>query len=57
MNDWFGASSNTSIVHPLRDLPVRGRLINLLNIRITSGLNMFSAWWHMIGVADHRRRS
>ena len=22
----------------------------MLNIRITSGLNMISAWWHMVGV-------
>jgi amino acid transporter len=26
-------------------------LINIFNIRFTSGLNMISAWWHMIGVA------
>jgi amino acid transporter len=26
-------------------------LINVFDIRITSGLNMISAWWHMIGVA------
>ena len=25
-------------------------VINLFNIRITSGLNTFSAWWHMVGV-------
>ena len=26
-------------------------LINVFDIRITSGLNMISAWWHMVGVA------
>lgn len=26
-------------------------LINVFDIRITSGLNMISAWWHMAGVA------
>jgi amino acid transporter len=25
--------------------------INIFDIRITSGLNMISAWWHMVGVA------
>ena len=31
-------------------------LINLLDIRITSGLNMISAWWHMARRRVHRRR-
>ena len=37
-------------LHPVRALPARRRVINLFNIRITSGLNMISAWWHMVGV-------
>jgi amino acid transporter len=50
MNDWFGASFNAStyIVYAL--FLTAAVLINTLHIRYTSGLNMFSAWWHMIGV-------
>jgi amino acid transporter len=50
MNDWFGASFNTStyIVYAL--FLAAAVLINVMHIRYTSGLNMFSAWWHMIGV-------
>jgi amino acid transporter len=50
MNDWFGASFNTStyIVYAL--FLTGAVLINVLHIRYTSGLNMISAWWHMIGV-------
>jgi amino acid transporter len=51
MNDWFGASFNTStyIVYAL--FMTAAVVINVMNIRLTSGLNMISAWWHMIGVA------
>src|SRR3954471_13635742 len=51
MNDWFGASFNAStyIVYAL--FLTAAVLINTLHIRYTSALNMFSAWWHMIGVA------
>jgi amino acid transporter len=50
MNDWFGASFNAStyIVYAL--FLTAAVLINVLHIRYTSGLNMISAWWHMIGV-------
>ena len=50
MNDWFGASfdASTYILYAL--FLSAAALINLLNIRLTSGLNMISAWWHMIGV-------
>ena len=51
MDDWFGASFNTS-TYILYALFLTGAvLINVLHIRYTSGLNMISAWWHMIGVA------
>ncbi len=51
MNDWFGASANFSIYVMYAICLTLAVLINLLDIRITSGLNMISAWWHMIGVA------
>ena len=51
MDDWFGASANMSIYILYAAFLLAACLINVLNIRITSGLNMFSAWWHMIGVA------
>ncbi len=51
MNDWFGASANFSIYVMYAICLVLAVLINLLDIRITSGLNMISAWWHMLGVA------
>jgi amino acid transporter len=50
MNDWFGASFNTSTYVLYALFLVAAVLINALHIRYTSGLNMFSAWWHMIGV-------
>ena len=51
MNDWFGASANFSIYVMYAICLTLAVLINLLDIRITSGLNMISAWWHMLGVA------
>src|SRR6187551_98954 len=50
MNDWFGASfdASTYILYAL--FLSAAALINLLNISLTSGLNMISAWWHMAGV-------
>jgi amino acid transporter len=50
LNDWFGASFNAS-TYILYALFLTGAvLINAMHIRYTSGLNMISAWWHMIGV-------
>src|SRR5918999_1007455 len=51
MNDWFGFSANSSIYFLYAVLLGAAVLINMLDIRLTSGLNMFSAWWHMLGVA------
>jgi amino acid transporter len=51
MDDWFGASANMSIYILYAAFLLAACLINVLNIRITSGLNMISAWWHMLGVA------
>jgi amino acid transporter len=51
MDDWFGASANFSIYVLYALFLLAACVINVLNIRITSGLNMISAWWHMIGVA------
>ena len=50
MEDWFGATfdASTYILYAL--FLTAAALINLLNIRLTSGLNMISAWWHMIFV-------
>ncbi len=50
MNDWFGASFNASTYIIYAAFMLAAVVINLLNIRLTSGLNMISAWWHMIGV-------
>jgi amino acid transporter len=50
MNDWFGASFNTSTYVVYAAFMLAAVVINLFNIRVTSGLNMFSAWWHMVGV-------
>src|ERR687887_2325300 len=50
MNDWFGASFDASTYVLYALFLSAAALINLLNIRLTSGLNMISAWWHMIGV-------
>src|SRR5262245_17889666 len=51
MNDWFGASFDASTYILYAIFLSAAGLINLLNIRLTSGLNMISAWWHMAGVA------
>jgi amino acid transporter len=50
MNDWFGATfdASTYILYAL--FLTAAVLINFFDIRITSGLNMISAWWHMVGV-------
>jgi amino acid transporter len=50
MNDWFGASFNASTYIVYASFMLAAVVINLLNIRLTSALNMISAWWHMIGV-------
>jgi amino acid transporter len=50
LNDWFGASFNASTYILYALFLTAAVLINTLHIRYTSGLNMFSAWWHMIGV-------
>jgi amino acid transporter len=50
MNDWFGASFDASTYVLYALWLSAAALINLLNIRLTSGLNMISAWWHMVGV-------
>jgi amino acid transporter len=51
MNDWFGASYNASSYILYAAFMIAAVLINMLDIRLTSGLNMVSAWWHMAGVA------
>jgi amino acid transporter len=50
LNDWFGASFNASTYILYALFLTAAVLINALHIRYTSGLNMISAWWHMIGV-------
>jgi len=50
MNDWFGASFDASTYILYAVFLTAAALINFLNIRLTSGLNMISAWWHMAGV-------
>src|SRR4029453_18131575 len=42
MDDWFGASANMSIYILYAAFLLAACLINVLNIRITSGLNMIS---------------
>src|SRR5918999_1303135 len=51
MNDWVGFSANATIYFLYAVLLGAAVLINMLDIRLTSGLNMISAWWHMLGVA------
>jgi amino acid transporter len=51
MDDWFGASANASIYILYALFLLAACVINMFNIRITSGLNAISAWWHMAGVA------
>jgi amino acid transporter len=50
LDDWFGASFNTSTYILYALFLTAAVLINAMHIRYTSGLNMISAWWHMIGV-------
>jgi len=50
MDDWFGASANASIYIMYAILLLAACLVNVLNVRITSGLNQISAYWHMVGV-------
>jgi amino acid transporter len=49
--DDAGISYNTQVYILYAAFLIAACLINVLNIRITSGLNMISAWWHMLGVA------
>ncbi len=51
MDDWFGATANTSIYILYALFLLAAALINVFDIRITSMLNSISAWWHMLGVA------
>ena len=50
MDDWFGASFNMSTYILYAAFLLAAVIINMFNIRLTSGLNMISAWWHMVGV-------
>jgi amino acid transporter len=50
MNDWFGMSFNAATYTVYAIFMIGAIVINMLNIRLTSALNMFSAWWHMAGV-------
>jgi amino acid transporter len=50
MNDWFGASFDCSTYILYALFLTAALIVNMLNIRLTSGLNMISAWWHMVGV-------
>jgi amino acid transporter len=51
MNDWFGFSYNASTYTVYAVFMLGAIVLNFLNVRLTSGLNMISAWWHMAGVA------
>jgi amino acid transporter len=51
MNDWFGATFDASTYVLYIVFLAAAVLVNTFNIRVTSGLNMISAWWHMVGVA------
>ncbi len=50
MDDWFGASANVAIYVMYAIMLIAACLVNVLNIRITAGLNWISAYWHMAGV-------
>ena len=50
MNDWFGATFDASTYILYAIFLTAAVLINMFDVRITSGLNMISAWWHMVGV-------
>ena len=51
MNDIFGASGNAAYYLLYAFFMLLACLINFFKINITAGLNTFSAYWHMIGVA------
>jgi len=51
MDDWFGIDAVAAIYPLYVFFLLAACLINVFNVRITSGLNMISAWWHMVGVA------
>jgi amino acid transporter len=51
MDDLFGASANASIYLLYAFFLLCTCAINFFNIRVTAGLNTFSAYWHMVGVA------
>jgi amino acid transporter len=51
MDDWFGLTYNQSVYVLYALFLILACVINVLNIRITSGLNTISAYWHMAGVA------
>jgi amino acid transporter len=51
MNDWFGMGFNGSVYTLYAIFLIAACLINVFDIRITSGLNTISAYWHMAGVA------
>jgi amino acid transporter len=50
MDDW-GVSYNASVYILYAIFLAAAVIINMFDIRLTSGLNMISAWWHMLGVA------
>jgi amino acid transporter len=51
MDEWFGASYNASVYILYALFLLAAVVVNVFDVRITSGLNMISAWWHMVGVA------
>jgi len=53
LNLWFPGLPNTrhSIFVTFSVIIFLHLLLNLLGVRLLAGLNSFSAWWHMIGVA------
>ncbi len=51
MDDWFGIDAVAAIYPLYVFFLLAACLVNVFNVRITSGLNMISAWWHMAGVA------
>ena len=50
MDDWFVRRSTCRRTSSTRSFLLAAVLINMFNISITAGLNMISAWWHMVGV-------
>src|SRR5881392_4463956 len=53
LNLWFSGIPNTrhSIFVTFTVIIFLHLLLNLLGVRLLAGLNSFSAWWHMAGVA------